>query len=139
MPRRRVLTAAQLESLFALPTDDFRLIQHYTLTAEDIAIIVRRRRPHNRLGFAIQLCALRYPGRLIRPGELAPLEVVRFVGLQLEIDPGDLARYATRAPTRYEQIDTLRELFGFRSLTQPDHQALSAWLARTNGMASDYT
>jgi len=128
MPRRRVLTDAQLESLFALPTDDFRLIQHYTLTAEDIAIVVRRRRPHNRLGFAVQLCALRYPGRLIRPGEPIPLEVVRFVGQQLDIDPDDLALYATRAPTRYEQIDTLRELFGFRSLTQPDHQALSAWL-----------
>lgn len=70
MPRRRVLTDSQLEALFALPTSEADLIRHYTLGPDDLAVINRRRRPHNRLGFTLQLCALRYPGRLIRPGEL---------------------------------------------------------------------
>ena len=77
MPRRRVLTEAQLNALFSLPTTEADLIRHYTLSPGDLAVIARRRGPHNRLGFALQLCALRHPGRLIRPGELVPLEVVR--------------------------------------------------------------
>jgi hypothetical protein len=48
MPRRRVLTEAQLNALFALPTTEADLIRHYTLTPQDLAVIARRRRPHNR-------------------------------------------------------------------------------------------
>ncbi|EKA4587826.1 DUF4158 domain-containing protein, partial [Salmonella enterica subsp. enterica serovar Kentucky] len=33
-----------------------------------------RRRAHNRFGFALQLCVLRYPGRVLAPGELIPAE-----------------------------------------------------------------
>lgn len=128
MPRRRALTDAQLDALLALPTDEADLIRHYTLSADDLTVIARRRRPHNRLGFALQLCALRYPGRLIRPGELVPLEVVRFLGEQLDVDPEALADYAKRAPTRYEQLDTLRAAFGFQVFSQPHRQELSKWL-----------
>lgn len=128
MPRRRVLTDAQITTLFALPTAEADLIRHYTLGPDDQAVIARRRRPHNRLGFALQLCALRYPGRLIRPGELVPLEIVTFVAEQLDIDPDALADYAARAPTRYDQLDALQEAFGFRTFSQPDHRELSAWL-----------
>jgi TnpA family transposase len=128
MPRRRVLTPTQFDALLALPTREADLIRHYTLSPDDLAVIARRRRPYNRLGFALQLCALRYPGRLIRPGEQVPLEVVRFLGEQLDIDPEAIGDYAARAPTRYDQLDTLREVFGFRSFTQPDHRELSQWL-----------
>jgi TnpA family transposase len=128
MPRRRVLTEAQLNALFALPTTEADLIRHYTLSPGDLAVIARRRGPHNRLGFALQLCALRHPGRLIRPGELVPLEVVRFLGEQLDVDADALADYAARAPTRYDQLDVLRAVFGFRSFSQPDHRELSNWL-----------
>ncbi|MBD3703911.1 DUF4158 domain-containing protein, partial [Klebsiella pneumoniae] len=37
--------------------------------------IRQRRRPENRIGFALQLCALRYPGRAL-PGEMIPREVL---------------------------------------------------------------
>jgi TnpA family transposase len=128
MPRRRVLTDVQLEALLALPTAEADLIQHYSLSDQDIAVIMKRRRPHNQLGFALQLCALRFPGRLLRPGELMPIEVARFVADQLDIDPGLLADYATRAATRYDQLEALREIFGFRSFSQPDRRELSTWL-----------
>jgi TnpA family transposase len=62
MPRRRVLTPTQFDALLALPTREADLIRHYTLSPDDLAVIARRRRPYNRLGFALQLCALRYPG-----------------------------------------------------------------------------
>ena len=128
MPRRAVLTAAQRDALLAIPIDEATLVRHWILGDEDLGIIARRRRAHNRLGFAVQLCALRYPGRLLRPGELIPPEALAFVAGQLAVAPEVLADYATRGPTRYEQLGTLRDLFGFTPLGRPDRASLRAWL-----------
>jgi len=128
MPRRSVLTKAQFESLLSLPTSETDLIRHYMLGPNDLEIICRRRRSHNRLGFALQLCALRYPGRLIRPGEPVPMEVVRFLADQIDVDPDAMGDYAARAPTRYDQLDALRQTFGFRSFCGPIQTQLSQWL-----------
>jgi len=46
------------------------MLRHYTLADDGLEIIRARRRPHNCFGFALQLCALRYPGRLLTPGEV---------------------------------------------------------------------
>ena len=56
------------------------LLKHYTLAEDDLEHIGHRRRRHNRLGLALQLCALRYPGRLLSPeaaaiGDIAPREL----------------------------------------------------------------
>ena len=128
MPRRAVLTEAQRDALLALLTVEGELVRHWTLSPEDLAIIARRRRPANRLGFALQLCALRHPGRLLRPGELIPEPALTFIADQLEVSPDDLADYAVRGPTRYEQLSTLRTVFGFSELSQPDRRELQAWL-----------
>nr|WP_276589508.1 DUF4158 domain-containing protein [Sphingomonas sp. GM_Shp_2] len=34
----------------------------------------------NRIGFALQLCSLRYPGRMLAPGEVIPQTVSAFLG-----------------------------------------------------------
>jgi hypothetical protein len=128
MPRRAVLSEEQRAALLALPDDETILVQHWTLSHDDLAVIVRRRRPHNRLGFAIQLCALRYPGRLLRPGELIPATPLAFVAEQLQVAAEVLADYATRGPTRYEQLDALRDAFGFSPLSRPLRTTLQEWL-----------
>ena len=114
MPRRRALTEAQLEAMLALPADESHLIRHWTLDGADHIAVGRRRGGHNQLGFALQLCTFRYPGRLLRPGEAIPEQALRFVADQLRIEPGTLAAYAARPQTRREQLDALREEFGFR-------------------------
>jgi len=128
MPRRRALTEAQLQMLFALPTTEADLIRHWTLSTDDLAVIGRRRRDHNRLGFALQLCALRYPGRLLRPGEAIPEAALCFVADQLGADPEDLTAYAARFQTRYEQLDALREKFGFEDLKPGRRREMLGWL-----------
>lgn len=140
MPRRRILSEAQRAALLALPTSEAEFVRHWTLSDDDLLAIQRRRRPHNRLGFALQLCALRHPGRLLRPNELIPEEALQFVADQLGVDPGSLERYAVREATRYHQLSALREIFGFRELTQPDRQDFGVWLlpvalATTSGAA----
>ena len=74
-------------SYFPPGISDDELIAYFTLTPEDNAVIGKQRRPHNRLGFAILLCALRYLGFF--PLDLArvPAKVIAFVAGQLELDP----------------------------------------------------
>ncbi|MFX9295538.1 DUF4158 domain-containing protein, partial [Acinetobacter baumannii] len=65
MPRRSILSAAERESLLALPDSKDDLIRHYTFNDTDLSIIRQRRGPANRLGFAVQLCYLRFPGVIL--------------------------------------------------------------------------
>jgi hypothetical protein len=99
MPRRRALTGAQLAGLLALPAAEADLIRHWTPDQTDLAAIDRRRGDHNRLGFALQLCALRYPGRVLRPGEVVPDPALRFVAEQVGAPPEAFAATAP-APRR---------------------------------------
>ena len=62
MARRTVLTGRQRSALFALPQREADLLRHYTLSDEDLQNIGARRRPRNKLGFALQLCVLPLPG-----------------------------------------------------------------------------
>lgn len=91
MPRRNILAERQRSSLLDLPKDEMSLLRHYTLSDEDLEHINERRRPENRLGFALQLCALRYPGRALPPGEVIPHDVLAFIGAQLGLT-GDAFR-----------------------------------------------
>ena len=139
MPRRHALAEAQLEALFALPTAEADLIRHWTLGSADLTAIERRRGGHNQLGYALQLCAFRHPGRLLRPGEAIPQAALRFVADQLHIDADSLAAYAARPQTRREQLDGLREAFGFRMFAPGHGRDMLAWLlpvalATTNAM-----
>ena len=117
MARRTVLTSRQRSALFALPQREADLLRHYTLSDEDLQNIGARRRPRNKLGFALQLCVLRHPGRLLAPGEFVPPAVVGFIGRQLDLDGDELADYAVRSETRHEHLAELRRLYGFRSFS----------------------
>ena len=71
MPRRSILSAVECDSLLALPETQDELIRHYTFSEADLSIIRQRRGNHNRLGFAVQLCYLRYPG-FVLPTDAVP-------------------------------------------------------------------
>ena len=58
MPRRSLLSAAERESLLALPDNRDDLIRRYTLSPSDLAVVRQRRGAANRLGFAVQLSYL---------------------------------------------------------------------------------
>lgn len=128
MSHRTVLTARQRAALFDLPTDEAALLRHYTLADDDITHIRSRRRAENQLGFALQLCAFRYPGRLLRPGEVIPEAILRFIAAQLGLQAGDLLPYATRENTRYEHLRTLRKIYGYRMFTGKSAKKMRCWL-----------
>jgi Domain of unknown function (DUF4158) len=71
MPHRELLTESQRLSLQAPASDERGIVRHYTLSSEDLALINRRRGDPNRLGFALMLCYLRFPGRIPMIGQAA--------------------------------------------------------------------
>jgi TnpA family transposase len=72
MAHRELLTESQRVSFHAPATDERGMVRHYTLSADELALINRRRSDPNRLGFAVMLCYLRFPGRILREGEQPP-------------------------------------------------------------------
>jgi TnpA family transposase len=135
MPRRVTLTDRQKDALLRLPTSQADLLRHYTLSDEDLGHIRQRRRAHNRFGFTLQLCVLRYPGRVLAPGELIPAEVVEFIGAQLGLNADDLVDYAAREETRHEHLAELRARYGFRTFSGRGARELKDWLSREAEMA----
>jgi len=128
MPRRSILTERQHSALFDLPTDEASMLLHYTLADDDLEHINARRRPENRIGFALQLCALRYPGRLLSPGELIPEKVLRFIAAQLGLPGDDVLPYAARRQTRQQHLHALRKTYGFKMFSGRGARGLKAWL-----------
>jgi len=65
MARRRLLTDVPWEALLSPQTAEREIIRHYTLGDEDLAAAASKRSDHNRIGFPLTLCYLRFPGRAI--------------------------------------------------------------------------
>lgn len=130
MPRRTVLTNRQRASLFDLPSDEAVLVEHYVLSAEDLAHVRRRRRPQNRLGFALQLCAFRYPGRLIQPGEVIPEAMLSFIGGQLGVTSTTLLDYGAREATRYQHSAALQRIYGYLPFEGGVREEMRTWLIK---------
>ncbi len=122
-----LLSPAQRAKLLQIP-DDFperEIVRYYALSPEDLDIIAEHRRPHNRLGFTVQLAYLRYPGRTWNPEKLIPQNILTYLARQIDEQPEVLAEYATRDPTRREHPGELHRRFGFRSFSLRLYRQLS--------------
>ena len=103
MPRRSILSAVERESLLALPDTKDDLIRHYTFSDSDLSIIRQRRGPANRLGFAVQLCYLRFPGIFLGVDQSPFLPLLKLVADQLKVGVESWDDYGQREQTRRER------------------------------------
>jgi hypothetical protein len=122
MPRRRLLAPAERASLLAFPATDDELIRLYTFSESDLSAIGQRRGAHNLLGFAVQLCYLRYPGFVLPPDAQPPPALLAIVGQQLRIDPDIWPQYARRPETRREHLAELQAWLDLSAFTIADYQ-----------------
>ena len=126
MPHQELLTESQRLSLQAPASDERGMVCHYTLTAEDLALINSRRGDPNRLGFALMLCYLRFPGRILQQGEQPPAELCGFVAEQLGLDARHFSDYAERDQTRREHVLEIQAALGLHPLTRSMYRELAA-------------
>ena len=123
MGRRRLVNAAEAKVLFSLPADEDSLLRHYTLDPIDRLECEVRRRPHNKLGFAVQLCVMRHTGRLLGEDEQPHAMVIRYLADQLGVDSQDYAIYARRVQTRFEHSRFLSEHLSLHIANKSDRRA----------------
>ena len=108
MPRRLILSATERDTLLALPESQDDLIRYYTFNDSDLSLIRQRRGDANRLGFAVQLCLLRYPGYALGTDNELPEPVIQWVAKQVQADPESWTKYGERDVTRREHAQELR-------------------------------
>lgn len=126
MPRRQILSDIERNNLFAVPEDKDDLIRLYTLSERDFSLIGQYSRGmENRLGFAIQLCYMKFPGIILPPGQQPSLLVLNFISSQLNIDPQVWDNYSERAETRREHILSLLSILGVEVFTTANHYELA--------------
>lgn len=121
MPRRSILSAIEKQSLLALPDAKDELICHYTFSESDLSIIRQRRGPANRLGFAVLLCYMRYPGVILSVDEPPFPPLLKQVVGQLKVSVESWNEYGHREQTRREHLVELQTVFGFQPFTTLSH------------------
>jgi len=91
-----------------MPDAKDELIRHYTFNETDLSIIQQHRGPANRLGFAVMLCYLRFPGIILGTDESPSPPLLRLVAAQLKVPTGIWDKYGQREQTRREHLVELR-------------------------------
>ena len=111
-------------------------IGFWLLSKDDLDLINDRRGEHNRLGFAVQLCLLRYPGWPLQPKEEPARGLLEFVAKQLAVEPEEFGDYAERDQTRQEHQKILTRAYRFRSFGSVHAVALRSQLL-TEALSTD--
>jgi len=122
------LTETQLATLFDPLTDQRELVRHYTLSYVDIAMIQRCRGDHNRLGHALMLCYLRYPGRPLRAAERPPAALISFVAEQIDVLPEAIDDYLASEQNRRRHAAELQDRLRLRPFGTRPAAELAGWL-----------
>jgi len=98
------------------------------LTEHDCSLIDTYQGESNRLGAALQLCAVRYLGLCPANLHTASSDMTAFLARQLKVDPSVLHDYGQRRMTRRLHFNAVLTHLGFRRVPIEDHEQLVAWL-----------
>lgn len=95
------------------PPSRVELERSFLLNDRDRELVGQRRRPHTRLGFALQLGTVRFLGTFLSDPLDVPDEVVAYQARQLGIqDVSCLRAYAEREMTPLEHVWEIRREYG---------------------------
>ena len=118
------MSATERDSLFSLPEREYELIRRYSFNETDLSVIRQRRGDPNRLGFAVQLCLLRYSGYALSTDRLNAEPLIRWVTRQVGVETAAGHTYAEREETWREHIQALRTYLGLTPFGAPDFRRL---------------
>lgn len=127
MARRRLLTREALARHYDLPTDEREIARHFTLNREDLDLVAERRGASSRLGFAMMLVYMHWPGRVLEAGEKPPGSILAFVADQIGVSATAFDDYARRDETRREHLADLMKRFGYAAFNRSHFRAIVAF------------
>ncbi len=110
------------------PTPE-QLSEAFYLREGDLKVISTLRHDHTRLGYAVQLCTLRFLGTFLTDPTDVPSLVVQTLCHQLGLkDPRVLPRYLEREPTRFAHQRQIRKRLGYKEFVGAEVLNLLRWL-----------
>jgi len=104
--------------------DDDTLRKYFTLSKADLEQVDQCRGPTNRLGFAVQLCTLRWHGYFLPDTRDILSSVVEMIGSQLGLLPIAPDNYPQNEKTRFEHLERIRQHLGFVRCDAPQRERL---------------
>ena len=105
---------AEANGKFAEEPTRPELERFFFLDDVDRDLIALRRTKHHQLGFALQMCTVRYVGLFLEDPLAVPWPVVEHLAAQLDIeDPSVVKRYTERLKTAYEHAWEIRDAYGY--------------------------
>jgi hypothetical protein len=96
------------------------MARRFTLSRADQNLVAERRRDANRIGFAVQLALLRYPGIALAQLEQPVGPLVQWLAAQLEIPAAPFVGYAHRPQTMTDHAWLLATTLGLRPPVNAD-------------------
>lgn len=110
------------------PTPE-QLARYFHLDDRDRALLEPRRHPHTRLGFALQLCTVRFLGTFLSDPTDVPQCIVLSLASQLNVaDPSCLGRYR-EGEMRYDHVHEIMQHYDYHDFSsQPEHFRFIRWL-----------
>jgi len=106
-----------------------QLALYFHLDDRDRALLEPRRHPHTSLGFALQLCTVRFLGAFLSDPIDVPQSVILTLASHLNIaDPMVLSRYR-EGQMRYDHVHEIMAEYGYQDFSsQPEHFRFLRWL-----------
>ncbi len=104
--------------------DPDTLRKYFTLTETDLTQLRMCSGAANKIGFAVQLCTLRWRGHFLRDTRELPWAVLETITEQLGLLPISITDYPRNEKTRFEHLDRIREHLGFARCDEPQRQRL---------------
>ena len=87
--------------------------KYFTLTRSDLEQVEQCRGAVNKVGFAIQLCTLRWQGYFLPDTRNLPAGVIEMVATQTGVLPLPIDGYPQNEKTRFEHLERIRQHLGF--------------------------
>ncbi|PEK18519.1 Tn3 family transposase [Bacillus wiedmannii] len=119
---RELLTPEQRQAFMQISEDEWVLGTYYTFSKRDLEIINKRRREENRLGFAVQLAILRYPGWPYTHIKSIPDSVIHYISKQIGSTPSSLSLYPQRENTLWDHLKEIRNEYDFVTFTLKEYR-----------------
>jgi hypothetical protein len=106
-----------------------QLERYFYLDEHDLSLIANKRGDHNRLGFALQLCTVRFLGTFLAQPTDIPKIVIAFVARQLQLSANtDLSLYSF-GERHWHHAREIRDHYRYQDFnSQPEHWRLVRWL-----------
>ncbi|MEC0381347.1 MULTISPECIES: Tn3 family transposase [Bacillus] len=119
---RELLTLEQRQDFMQIPEDEWILGTYFTFSKRDLEIVNKRRREENRLGFAVQLAVLRYPGWPYTHIKSIPESVIHYISKQIGATPSSISLYPQRENTLWDHLKELRSEYDFVTFTLREYR-----------------